>query len=129
MEENQLDEKVHKVLALLVEKRKEKGFSMENMAQELGLSISAYNKIEKQETKLTFERFLQMQTILDVPFQELLGIKGETVYHQNLTDQSTGYQAGVQHLQQENKELTENFIKSLQEEIVFLKSLVKKQNC
>jgi transcriptional regulator with XRE-family HTH domain len=125
MENIQVEETIEKVVSKLVEKRKEKGFSLENMAHELGLSVSAYNKIEKQETKLTFERLLQIQILLDVPFQELLDIKGE-VYNQHLSDQSIGYQAGVQHLHQENKEIMNEFIKSLQEEIIFLKTLIQK---
>jgi|GEM_PF-5399712 len=66
-----------------------------------------------------------MQLLLDVPFQELLDIKGETIYHQTVRDESTGYQV-VQNLYYENKEITDNFIKSLQEEIAFLKTLIQK---
>ncbi len=41
-----VDLKVEKVLNKIVEKRKEIGLSMENISNDLGISIGAYNKIE-----------------------------------------------------------------------------------
>jgi transcriptional regulator with XRE-family HTH domain len=108
-----------------VEKRKEKGYSLDNMAEELEISTPAYTKIEKQETKLTFERLLQIQNLLDIPLQDLLDIQVESVYHQNLQAQSVGYQAGVQNLYQENKETTQKLVQILEQEIEHLKSEIE----
>lgn len=126
MEELVPNEFISKVISRIVEFRKEKGLSLENMADELELSVSAYNKIEKQETKLTLERLLQIQLLLDVSLNEILGLQGENVYHQNVTEQSTGYQ-GIQNLHQENTTLTNSYIDSLKEEINFLRGLLSEQ--
>lgn len=95
------------------------------MAEELEISTPAYTKIEKQETKLTFERLLQIQNLLDIPLQDLLDIQVESVYHQNLQAQSVGYQAGVQNLYQENKETTQKLVQILEQEIEHLKSEIE----
>jgi transcriptional regulator with XRE-family HTH domain len=127
-----IEEKIHQltsdVIEKIVQKRKEKGYSLDNMAEELNISPAAYLKIERRETKLTFERFLRIQMLLDISLQELFDIKVETTYHQNLSAQSVNYQAGVQNLHQDNKKLTENFIKSLQEEIVFLRRIIEEKH-
>lgn len=125
MEEN-IEGTIEKVMERIVKRREEKGYSLENMANELGLSLSAYNKIEKQQTKLTLERLLQIRIILEIPLQELLDIKGNNVYHQKLNGSSTGYQAGRQNLRQDNEHLSNTLIKSLQSEIEFLRTILKR---
>lgn len=90
-----IEKPVHKVIEEIIDKikevRREKGFSLENMADELKLSVSAYNKIENKETKLTFERFLQIQRFLDVPINKLFEIQPETVFNQNIHPNGEGF--------------------------------------
>lgn len=43
----------------------QKGYSQQNIASELDISQNAYHKIESGETKLTFEHFLNIWSILD----------------------------------------------------------------
>lgn len=102
------------------EKRKQKGISHENMADELDISPAAYNKIERQETKLTVERLLQIQHVLDVSLSEFFDLKTENIYNQDIKDNGIGHQE-IQNMYQDNKELTDKFINALQEEIKNLK--------
>jgi transcriptional regulator with XRE-family HTH domain len=123
METNSVEKVLDKVLSKIREERKNKGWSHENMAEELGLSPSAYNKIERQESKLSLQRFLEIQALLEIPINELLDINSGDVYNQSLHDQSIGHQQ-VENLYQDNKELSDEFIKALKSEVAFLKELL-----
>jgi transcriptional regulator with XRE-family HTH domain len=126
MDESKISEVIDNITLKIIERRKEKGFSIENMANELGLSNSAYNKIEKGDTKLTVERLLQLHTILDISLGDLFDINTENIYHQNLNDHAVGHQQ-IQNMYQNNMDLTDKFISSLKEEIEFLRGQLAKK--
>lgn len=103
------------IIEKIKEYRKKKGFSHENMADELHISQAAYSKIEKNETKLTVDRLYQIAEILDTPVYELLDVNPNNIYNQqNFYDASVGHQE-IQNLYQENKDKTEK-IETLYEE-------------
>ena len=66
---------VRKILEKIAKKRKKKGYSYENMAEDLALTPSGYRKIETGETKLTVERMLQIATVLDLSVSKLFVIE------------------------------------------------------
>ena len=70
---------VKKILQKIAKKRKKKGYSYENMAEELHLTPSGYRKIETDRTKLTVERMFQIATLLEIPINKLLEIEQETL--------------------------------------------------
>ena len=115
---------MNKIVAKIGEQRKLKGFSHENMAADLNISPSAYNKIERQDTKLSLGRLLQIQQILDLSTMEMFDLKTENIYNQEVKENGIGNQ-GIENLYQDNRELTDKFINSLQEEIIFLKNIIK----
>lgn len=47
-----------------------RGYSYENMAAGLNISVSAYRKIEKNETNLTVERLFEIAHFLKVPVNQ-----------------------------------------------------------
>ena len=95
------------IIEKIKEYRKKKGFSHENMADELHISQVAYSKIEKNETKLTVDRLFQIAQILETPVYEILDINPNNIYNQQyFYDASVGHQE-IQNLYQENKEKTE----------------------
>ncbi len=57
--------------------RIEKGYSQEYMAAKLGLSQSAYSKIERGKTKLTIERLESLTEALEASVDEVLQKKME----------------------------------------------------
>ncbi len=128
-----ITENIEKILKKIRETRKIKGLSHENMAHELEMSSSAYNKLERSETTLSLERLLKIKEILDLTFSDLFDLKTGDTFHQDLKDNSVGHQelkdnaiAHVENLYADNKETNEKFIKSLQDEILFLRNLVGK---
>ncbi len=84
--------------------RKKKGFSYENMAQELNMSTAAYRKIEMNITKLTVERLFNIAEILETTIGELLDIQPKNQLHQVNQDNATGYLQQIENFHQENKE-------------------------
>jgi transcriptional regulator with XRE-family HTH domain len=120
--ENNLSEKVEKILKKIRETRKNKGLSHESMAFELDISPSAYNKLEHSVTTLSLERFLKIAEILNIPLSDAFDIKTGDIIH-DIKDNAIGK---VETLYQENKETNEKFIQSLQNEIQFLRELLAK---
>jgi transcriptional regulator with XRE-family HTH domain len=105
-----------KILDNIVKFRKEKGFTYENMADELGLSAAAYRKIETNQTHLTVERLYQISETLHTSVAKLLDIDREE-YSQTVRDQATGYLQKIEHFYQENEKTHEKLFASQQETI------------
>ena len=125
-------ETMEKVLEKLKEARKEKGFSHENMAMELGISQGAYTNIENSESKLTVERLLKISQILEKPVYYFFETNPNNIYNQQNSDNAIGYI--VENLHQDNKEaytkLSEAYeanLKDLKEEVAFLRKIAEKK--
>lgn len=123
--ENKNSAYIYRILKRIRETRKIKGLSNENMAFELDISPSAYNKLERRETMLTLDRLLYIRDILDISLTDLLEIKTGDILHQDLKDNSIGK---VETLHQENKEVYEKLIASKDDQIALLKSLLEKKH-
>lgn len=106
------------------------------MAEELQISHSAYRKIETDQSKLTVERLMQIAVILDKSATKLLNETQARIYNQNNNgnctiighqeyDSTNGTVIGHQEFEnyyQENKELAQNYVADLKEEILHLKT-------
>jgi transcriptional regulator with XRE-family HTH domain len=66
--------------------RRIRGYSYENMATGLKISVSAYRKIEKNETNLTVERLFQIAKLLKTSVHQLIDINGLAYFQQEITD-------------------------------------------
>ena len=117
---------MEKVINKIRDIRKDKGYSHEYMAHLLDISQVAYSKIEKNETKLTVERLFKIAEILEAKIEDILDIKADKVYKQDLKDNSIGHQE-IQNMYQDNKEVYEKLIASKDEQIALLKSLLDKK--
>ena len=113
------------IIDKIKEARKQKGYSHEYMAHKLDMSQPAYSKIEKSETILSVDRLFKIAEILETPIEKFLDINPNTIYHQSNNDSGTfiGHQE-VQNLYQENKEINEKLIQTLQDEVAFLRRLI-----
>jgi transcriptional regulator with XRE-family HTH domain len=116
--------KIDNVIKRIATMRVKKGFSYENMANELAMTPAAYRKIEIGKTKLTVERLFQISEILDTPLSDLLEI-GNDFFQQTNNRNATGYQQKIEHFYQENKEVTQNLVSNLKDEIAHLKSEIE----
>ena len=98
------------VIEKIKEIRKQKGYSHEYVAHELGISQVAYSKLEKNETKLSVERLYKLAEILEVNVGELLDIKPTSQLNQTNKENSTGYQQQIENFYQDSKDQNEKII-------------------
>ena len=119
---------IEKIIEKIVQYRSKKGYTYENMADELDITPAAYRKIEIGETKLTVERLLRISTILDTSIGEFLEYDKNSFVQNNYSNESV-FSQKIENFYQENKEITEQLIKAkddliiqLQKEIEFLRS-------
>jgi transcriptional regulator with XRE-family HTH domain len=105
--------------------RESKGYSQEFMASRLHVTQQAYSKMEKQPDTMTLKRLKDLAHILDVPLFSLLG-EENMYFMQNINQQ--GGQAATKLIFQNQLASMEHseLIKSMHEEIEFLRSLVVK---
>jgi transcriptional regulator with XRE-family HTH domain len=103
--------------------RELKNFTQEYMAQQMGLSTRAYSKIESGETQLTINRLNEIAAILEVDPIQALGFDHQNVFN-NCTQEGN---IGINHINIPDKllEQYEGRIRHLEDEILFLRALVK----
>jgi transcriptional regulator with XRE-family HTH domain len=116
----QIGEKIRKI-------REMKGLKQENIANALGMSVSAYGNLERGDTQLTFEKLEQIAGVLEVPLQDIvsmpdeltinnftsnLGVQFSTNYGNVTAPEIEGYkltiaelQKQVEYLKQQNSDL------------------------
>lgn len=73
--------------------RELKGYKQEYVADKVGLSVTAYGNIERNESTLTFERLEQIAEVLEVTVQDILNIPE----HLNIQSVNNAHQVGFNH--------------------------------
>ncbi|NML58137.1 helix-turn-helix domain-containing protein [Chryseobacterium cheonjiense] len=118
---------MEKIIKKIAEIRSKKGFSYENMAQDLDLSTSAYRKIETGETKLTVERLIDISKILETPLNDLLETDSQKNFNQENHDSATGYQGfnDDNRVYYENSELSKKLIAVYEQQIKDLRTEIE----
>jgi transcriptional regulator with XRE-family HTH domain len=61
--------------------RNMKGWSQEEVAHRLGMSISGYGCIERGETDIPFSRLLYLAKVFEVELTELLNLNEKNIFH------------------------------------------------
>ena len=120
MEKDKVENLIRKIASI----RMKKGLSYDNMAQDLSITPASYRKIETCETKLTVERLFRISELLETSLSELLEINNDT-FQQTNKESAVGYQQKIENFYQENKEVYEKLLKSKDEQISLLKSLLQ----
>jgi transcriptional regulator with XRE-family HTH domain len=73
--------------------RELKGFKQEYVAGKLGLSVTAYGNIERNDSSLTFERLEEIAEVLEVTVQDILNIPEQL----NIHSVNNAHQVGFNH--------------------------------
>ncbi len=123
-------EAIEKVLIKIRDARKDKGYSHENMAMELGISQGAYTNLENNESRLSVERLIQIAQILDKPIYSFFEVSPQNIFNQNLKDNSIGHQQ-VQNLYHENRETLGKLLASYEQQISNMQEIIDllKKDC
>ena len=119
------------VVANIVKIRKQKGYTQENMADEMQMTQATYSRIESGEAKLTLERLQEIADILKTDITTFFDSSKISI--QNQTNNEGAYGNGyVENLIIENKETVNKLIQTLENEnrhlkneIEFLRSMIK----
>lgn len=104
--------------------RELKNFTQEYMAQQLGLSIRAYSKIETGETQLTINRLNEISAILQVQPMEVLGFDDKKVF--NFYNSSDINNVKNMNVPEKLIQQYEETIQALKEQIAVMKLLMEK---
>lgn len=89
-----------------------KNFSQENLAQMLGISLTAYAKLERGETEMSFTRLEQIAKTMEVRVVDLLnfGENGFFYMNNNVNSNSVNNNPNLLFLTTASKETTELLI-------------------
>lgn len=112
------------------EYREQKRYSQEYMSSQLGISQNAYSRIELGQTKIELNRLLKIAELLETSLSSLIGEDHQVFnIHQNQTVNGNVTNQGLPEKEQQlfEKIITgkDERIKQLEEEIKFLRSIVK----
>lgn len=109
--------------------RETRNYTQEHMAEVLKISQRAYSSIENGQTQLTVERLFEIAEALQVNIGDIIGSENQYTYHNNFNNNATQNKGNLVFNQdnfKEQRQLYERLLKSKDEEIQFLKDLVKK---
>lgn len=98
-----------------------KGFSQEQMAEKLGLSLNGYANIERGETNPPLQRIEQIAEVFEIDFMELLSFGEKNIIC--LTANENGKINNVSHNSNSSAELAHELEKA-HLEIAYLKEII-----
>lgn len=101
--------------------RELRNFTQSHMAEQLGLSVNGYGKIERDETDISLNRLNQIAKVLETELSTILNFDSNQVFNQ-YNNKSATANGVVQNQQIVAEQGLEDFFKSLKDDITFLKS-------
>lgn len=125
---------IDRLMEKIVLKRRQKNYSNEYMATKLDISPAAYYKIESKTTKLSIERLLKISEILQISLMELFEMGSGNIFNQEFKDYSANQNQEfkdnsanqlTQNIYNDNKELSDRYIRRLEHEIEMLQEKMK----
>jgi transcriptional regulator with XRE-family HTH domain len=106
--------------------RELRGLSQENMASELGMSVTGYGKIERNEVSVNFEKLEQISKIFGMHVENVIGFDDKIAfnnYNNKINQQIATYSMPI-----EMKQLYEDKIALLEDKVKYLeKQLAQKK--
>lgn len=111
----------------LIKARKHKGFSQSQLAEQLCMDVSNYNRREKGQTKISFSEWEKLSKILEVPVEDIyeneesnfITAKDKSV---STSNEILPYTAFERLLDNQQKSIAK-----LEEEVFYLKGLLQKK--
>ena len=94
------------------------------MAQELGVTQSAYSRMEVGETELTYTKLEKIADVLDMKPEDIITFNESMVFNVMNNDVGNGLVINNNHLSEGEKNLYLQQIDLLKEEITYLKQLL-----
>ena len=99
------------------------------MASQLGMSQRAFSKLERDETKMSWDKIIAISKILEVKPEDLVSFNEEMVF--NINSQNGGQSGKIENLIIQIPEMVvsqyESRIKELSDEVLFLRAMISKK--
>lgn len=103
--------------------RELKNITREQMAAELGLSLSGYGKIERNEVDLTISRIREIAKILKVDISQILNFDVSQIFNFNNPHYVQGAGAKAESMHFHTDDYKEKYIRMLEKELARLKAI------
>lgn len=108
--------------------RELKNLTQEHLAEELGMSVSGYSRIERDEVKLSSDKLVKISEVLGISLDDLMRFDENQIFQNNGTLNGCGFAHNsvvndVEHLERLYREQ----IDALKEEIKFLREELRKR--
>jgi transcriptional regulator with XRE-family HTH domain len=105
--------------------RELKNFTQSHMATELGITQSAYSKIEQGETEITYAKMSKIAEVLGISPEDIAAFNEQMIF--NVMHNQTGNGFVIQKgISDKERELYEKQISILMDELTYLKSVLDK---
>mgnify|MGYP000987349740 CR=1 FL=1 len=104
--------------------RELKNLTQEHVAGKLGMTQSAYSKIETEETDITVKRLERIADLLGMLPEELIGFNESMVF--NLSNNKKASGLVINQMSSNERKVYEDHISTLKNEITHLKQVMNK---
>ncbi len=104
--------------------RELKNLTQEHMAEQLGLTQSAYSKIETGDTDISYGKLEKVAGILGIRPEDILTFNEHMVF--NVMNNQTGNGLVINQVTEEMKKSYEDRVQILKDEVAHLKSVLEK---
>jgi transcriptional regulator with XRE-family HTH domain len=108
--------------------RELRNLKQEVMAEKLGISQTAYSKMERDETDVSYERLEQIAKALEISVQDLLSFDEKNFFNIMNNQNAAGYTINQYGLADNEKKLYEDKIRLLEEKCEFLQKEINRIN-
>lgn len=105
--------------------RELRNFTQSHMAEELGLSQSAYSKLELGETEMTYSKLERVAEILGMRPEEVIAFNESMVFNVMNNQTGQGFVINNNQLSEIEKNLYVQQIDLLKEEVAYLKRMLE----
>ena len=106
--------------------RELKNLTQEHMANELGLTQSAYSRMELGETEVTYSKLEKIATVFDMKPEEIITFNENMAFNIMHNDVGNGLVINNNQLSEGERNLYEQQIQLLKDEVSFLKGMLDK---
>jgi transcriptional regulator with XRE-family HTH domain len=105
--------------------RELRNFTQSHMAEELGLSQSAYSKLELGETEITYSKLERVSEVLGMKPEEVISFNESMVFNVMNNQTGQGFVINNHQLSETEKNLYLQQIELLKEDVAYLKRLLE----
>lgn len=105
--------------------RELKNFTQTHVASELGITQSAYSKIEIGETEVSYTKLIRIAEVLGVSTEEIVSFNDQMIFNVMHNQNGNGFVVN-KGISDNEKKLYEDQISVLKEEVSYLKKVLDK---